>query len=90
LCFVRAVFCNAIITFSAYSTYPASSDSFNVPRKLIAGVGLRDQLSASFLNQADNGAAGVALAWLVLAIFVLHGFVGLFLQWRLWRTPPRK
>ena len=56
----------------------------------LAGVGLRDQLSASFLNQADNGAAGVALAWLVLAIFVLHGFVGLFLQWRLWRTPPRK
>ncbi len=50
-----------------------------------AGVGLRDQLSASFLNQADNGAAGVALAWLVLAIFVLHGFVGLFLQWRLWQ-----
>jgi glycosyltransferase 2 family protein len=48
----------------------------------IAGVGLRDQLSVAFLQVPVGSSASLAYAWVVLALLIAHGLMGLWFQWQ--------
>jgi hypothetical protein len=48
----------------------------------IGGIGLREQIAVSLFQSSANAPVQIAFGWFVLFVSILHGLIGLVLQWR--------